>query len=64
MANNKRIKETVDSNGVSTFYPQYKFLWMWFYYENCGHITDFDTYEEAKEFIDYKPVTKTKIHEV
>lgn len=61
----QRIKETIDSNGKSKFYPQHKFLCVWMNYEDCcGHVYKFDTYEEAKRWINYKPVAKTKIHEV
>lgn len=29
-----RIKETVDSDGISTYYPQYRMFFMWLYYED------------------------------
>jgi hypothetical protein len=64
----QRIKEVIDSKGVSKFYPQYKFLCVWRNYKDSqGFIYVFDTYRETKEWIkwiEYEPVAKTKIHKV
>ena len=61
-----RIKEVVDSNGKTNFYPQVRILvFFWITYEDnwYGEVR-FDSLERAKGWINYKSKYKTIIHTV
>ena len=61
-----RIIEVVDSRNVSTFYPEHKVLgfwwWRWETYP-CGAI-EFETLEEATNWICYKCKVKQIVHNI
>ena len=61
-----RIKERVDSNGKSTYIPQYRLFGLfWTSWEGypCGPVT-FDDFKACKKWVCYEPDVKRKIHEV
>jgi len=51
----ERIKEVVDSNGKSKFYPQFKMFGLfWTTYENpLWGAVRFDSLEKCRDFINY-----------
>ena len=53
----RRIIERTDSNGVTKYEVQYKFIF-WFY--EC---TLYDL-ESAKKYVSYNPAVETKIHNI
>jgi len=60
----QRIKVVTDTNGVKTYYPQYKWLWLWFDFEDIwGCKTRFYDMQTARDFLDYEPVAKIEIIE-
>ena len=64
---NKRITEEIDSDGKSRFYPETKgMMWGWnrVYYGDEVDRLNFDTYEEAKNWVCYEHTVKTNILEV
>jgi len=59
-----RITEDVDSNDVSTFYPERTILGVWFRHDHEYGSTEFDTYKEANKWMCYQHVAKKNIHKV
>lgn len=52
----KRIKEVIDSNGISKFYVQGKIIFWWEDY------IAFKTKEEAEKYMNYRTADKIKYH--
>lgn len=53
----KRIKEVIDSNGISKFYVQEKFIVWW-----THTYPTFMSKEKAEEWMNYKPECVVKFH--
>jgi len=58
-----RIKTVGKSDGKTEYYPQYKFLFLWFTFEDSkGKKMTFDNFFDARKFIEYKHKLKRKKH--
>jgi hypothetical protein len=54
----KRIKEVIDSNGISKFYIQEKFILWW----TPRRYPTFTSKEKAEEWMNYRPEYIVKFH--
>ena len=60
MAMKYRIEAVELSNGSTEYYPQYKFLFFWFYFGNIKGNIIFSNILEAKKFIAFQQRLKRK----
>lgn len=47
-----RIKEVAKPHEGSLFYPQHRFLFMWFYYTEGNRQVFFNTYDGARHYLE------------
>lgn len=59
-----RIIESIDSNSVSTFYPERTIFGIWCRYDSEYGSLSFNSYRETNKWLCYKYVAKTKTHQV
>ena len=59
-----RITEDIDSNGVSSFYPERTFFGIWHRLKHEMGTTSFSSLNECNQWMGYKHVIKTNIHKV